>query len=54
MIKYEQASRKREIPIKREDALEKSKYSIVQDRKETKSSLEKSKRGLLVHRIISN
>lgn len=35
---------------KRQDALEKSKYAIVRDRKETKTSLEKSKRGLITDR----
>ena len=40
----------KETPKKKQDALEKSRYSILCERKETKYSLENAKRGLLAVR----
>ncbi len=40
----------REVPQKREDALARSCYSIIKQKKETKAALEKSKMGLVAKR----
>lgn len=49
MIVIKQKSAK-ETPPKRENALANSRYSIVRDKKETKTALEKSQRSLAVKR----
>ena len=49
MIIVKQKSAK-EIPPKRENALANSCYSIVKKKKETKTALEKSNKGLAVKR----
>ena len=41
---------KKEVPLKKEDALAHSCYSIVKQKKETKAALERSNMGLVVKR----